>query len=547
MHRILPALLLLAASLPAQAPFRDATAEAGILATSRGRGVAVCDYNGDGAPDLFLCFLNAPNLLYANDGSGHFTEVGSATPLAASGAAMVALWQDLDGDSDPDVVVGNQDEPTRLYRNDGAGRFTEVTTGSGIALSAQVQTGVVLDYDGDGLPDLYLACLNDRNRLYRNLGNLTFQEVGEDAGAAVSGLNMQVLAFDYDADSDPDLYVVRDGREPNVLLRNDGGTFTDVSAGSGANVVGDGMGVDAADYDGDGDPDLYVTNLYANYLLENRGGGTFRERGFDTRVDDLGMGWGVAWLDYDLDGRPDLYVANETGFAVSGRRFNNVLYRNGPDGFAPVASPADSDRGSYGVATADFNADGRPDLYVANSGQAGQLFLNATANDHHWVSVEAPLHARVAVWAGGVRRVGEVRAGGSFASQHAATLHFGLGPADKVDSLLVYGPAGDTVRYYDLAADRVYLDGVATQISTGIRELYAEPMGAYPNPTTDGSLRLERPLRDIRVWDAAGRVVYAAAGPLDRLTLPAELRPGIYRLTGRGRNRIYSFGVILVR
>ena len=547
MRYFLLALLAAISGLHAQAPFRDATAESGIRAEGRGRGASVCDFNGDGAPDLFLCFLDGPNLLYANDGTGHFTEVGYATPLAASGAAMVALWHDLDGDGDPDVVVGNKDEPTRLYRNDGAGRFTEVTGGSSIALTARVQSGSILDFDADGRPDVYLACLNEGNRLYRNLGDLSFQEVGEDAGAAVSGLNMQVLAFDYDADHDPDLYVVRDGREPNVLLRNDGGIFTDVSAGSGANVVGDGMGVDAADYDGDGDPDLYVTNLYENYLLENRGDGTFRERGFDARVNDLGMGWGVAWLDYDLDGRPDLYVANETGFTVAGRRFNNVLYRNGPDGFAPVASPADSDRGSYGVATADFNADGRPDLYVANSGQAGQLFLNATANDHHWVGVAAPLHARVAVWAEGVRRVGEVRAGGSFASQHAASLHFGLGPADKVDSLLVYGPAGDTVRYYDLATDQTYRDGVATRTTTAIRELYAEPMGAYPNPTTDGSLRLERPLGDIRVWDAAGRVVYAAAGPLDRLTLPAELRPGIYRLTGRGRNRIYSFGVILVR
>lgn len=460
---------------------------------------------------------------------------------------MVGLWHDLDGDGDADVVVGNKDEPSRLYRNDGDGRFTEVTSGSGIDLTAKVQSGSLLDFDADGRPDLYLACLNERNRLYRNLGNLTFAEVGADAGAAVTGLNMQVLAFDYDADLDPDLYVVRDGRDPNVLLRNDGGFFTDVSAGSGADVVGDGMGVDAADYDGDGDPDLYITNLYENYLLENRGDGTFRERAFDARVNDLGMGWGVAWLDYDLDGRPDLYVANETGFTVGGRRYNNLLYRNGPEGFTPVASPADSDRGSYGAVTADFNADGRPDLYVANSGQEGQLFLNATTNDHHWVAVEAPLHARVEVWTAGIRRTAEVRAGGSFASQHAATLHFGLGPAARIDSLLVYGPAGDTLRYFDLAADRVYRDGRATRTTTGVTSASPSPVGAYPNPTTDGTIRLESPLRDVRVWDAAGRVVYAAAGPVDRLTLPAELRTGVYRVTGRAKDRRISLGVTLIR
>ncbi|THH37869.1 FG-GAP-like repeat-containing protein [Neolewinella litorea] len=540
--RLLLCCLLLASALAGQDPFRDATAGSGIDVSARVRGVSVCDPNGDGHPDLFLSVLDGPNRLYQNDGHARFTEVGHRTPLANAGPTQFSLWVDLDGDGDQDAVLGQPDLPARLYRNDG-GTFTDLTAGSGLELRARVQAGAVLDYDGDGLPDLFFSCLNAPDRLYRNEGGFLFREVGGDAGAAQSGLGMGCLAFDYDLDGDPDLYLVRDGLQPNTLLRNDGGTFTDVSAASGANVVGDGMGVDAADYDLDGDFDLYVTNLYENFLLENRGDGTFREVGFDARVNDLGMGWGTAWLDYDLDGYPDLYVANETGFTVAGRRYNNILYRNlGNGSFAPAAPPeADisSARSAYGTATADFDGDGRPDLFVGNSGQPSQLFLNTTATAYHWVAFDVPtIGARLRCWSGGRMHIGEVRAGGSYASQHEGVVRFGVGAADRVDSLLIDLPGAETLRYYDLAVDRLHRLP-DRENTTSILPTAVTGGGVYPNPTT-GHLYLSRAASDLRVFDVLGRLLLVAEGEHRELKLPDHLPPGIYRMTGVRDDRPFS-------
>ncbi len=529
--------------------FRDASREAGIQVTGRARGVSVCDYNDDGHPDLFLSLLDGPNRLYRNDGTGRFTEVGEGTPLAASGAAMATLWGDYDNDGDQDVLVGNKNETSRLYRNDG-GTFTDVTRSSGIDLNTQVQAGSLLDYDDDGLTDIYLSCLNAPNRLYRNLGDLQFEERGADAGAVQSGLGMGTLAFDYDADGDPDLYLVHDGNQPNVLLRNDGGFFTDVSVASGTDVVGDGMGVDAADYDGDGDFDLYVTNLYENFLLRNEGDGTFREIAFDAGVNDLGMGWGTAWLDYDNDGRPDLYVANETGFAIGGQRYNNLLYHNEGTFTTPYPPQAaiNSNSSSYGTATADFNGDGRPDLFVTNSGQPSQLFLNTTENDHAWIALTLRpasgnrdgLGARVALHQGGRTQVAEVRAGGSFASQHDRTLHFGLGRTPVIDSVSVYWPDGDTTRYYDLSPNQRYtLTGAAAVMTTSVSAPAIQTLGVYPNPSS-GEVYLRTPLRQVRVFDGLGRCVLSLPGPTEHVVLPNGLPSGLYRIVGQGREAVYS-------
>ncbi|WP_116107275.1 CRTAC1 family protein [Lewinella sp. IMCC34191] len=525
-------------SAPGQQPFRDATAGSGIDARGRGRGAAVCDVNADGHPDLYLCMLDGPNRLYVNDGAGHFEEM-QAEGLAGNDRSMVSLWADFDNDGDEDVLIGNQDEPTRLYEREGDG-FLDETPTSGINLVAKVQAGSVLDFDGDGKLDIYLTCLNEPNRLYRNLGGLVFSEVAAEAGVAVTGLNMQSLATDYDRDGDPDLYVVRDGSQPNVLLRNDGGRFTDVSMASGADVVGEGMGVDAADYDRDGDLDLYVTNLYDNYLLENLGNGTFRERGFDARVNDLGMGWGTVWLDYDLDGLPDLYVANETGFSVGNRRYNNVLYHNDGGRFAtvrPDTAAFHSSHSSYGAVTADFNGDGRPDLYVANSGQSGQLFLNTADDRNHWVGFDLyagdryAIGASVDVWIDGRRRSGEVRAGGSFASQHERTLRFGLGTSDRVDSLIIHWPGGDIERYQDMAADRRYMISPGSFRTTAVLD-NAISLNVYPNPVRDGELHFGQVLHHLRLYDPRGVCVFRLSEPIDRVVLPDGLADGIYYVSG---------------
>ena len=537
------------------AQFSEAATEWGMTGSQWARGVSVCDYDADGWPDVYLSVLNGPNRLYRNRAGSGFEEVASGAPLAVAGNSMVSLWADFDNDGLPEVLVGNKDTPSRLYRQSDQ-QFIDITAGSGIALTAKVQAGSVLDVDQDGLLDIYLACLNGPNRLYRNLGQLRFEEVSTviaNPGCSavdVAGLAMGTLAFDYDLDGDQDLYLVHDGKQPNVLLRNEGGCFTDVSVASGTGVVGDGMGVDAADYDHDGDFDLYITNLYENFLLENLGNGTFREVGFDASVNDLGMGWGTAWLDYDSDGHPDLYVANETGFTVGGRQYNNLLYyNNGMGAFIPAAPPSaaiNSDRSSYGAATADFDGDGRPDLVLANNAQPTELFINQTPSGSYLQldlvgtsGNREAIGSRVQLYTAQRRQTAEVRAGGSFASQHGRTLHFGLGAVDRIDSVVVYWPQGARTTYTNLVINRRYqiVEGEAPTetnlavLTTPTNRPEVLPLGVYPNPS-QGQVYFGRPVEGLRLYDALGRQLIRIDQATDRLKLPPQLPPGAYRLTG---------------
>lgn len=216
-----------------------------------------------------------------------------------------------------------------------------------------------------------------------------------------------VAWLDYDGDGDQDLYFVQGGSlepgdgEPagNQLYRNDDGHFVDVTASTGTGHTGYGMGATAGDYDRDGDIDLYVTNVGANVLYRNEGDGAFTDVSSSVGVDHPGWGASATWLDYDLDGDLDLYVSNYVNWSsgqelecFSGggerdychpRHFNapqtDVLYRNDGDGFSNVTQSAGiwKARGyGLGVVTGDFNADGWPDLYVANDGMPNQLWIN---------------------------------------------------------------------------------------------------------------------------------------------------------------------------
>lgn len=555
----LPLLLGLLGGYPggagAQSGFTDQTARAGLTEVGQARGVSVCDYNADGRPDVYVAFRDRANVLYRNDGDFRFTEVAAAVGLADAGASSFSLWADFDNDGRREVFVGNRQEPARLYRPLGSGEDVTYVPVSGSRVPARsdyLMSGAVLDYNRDGLLDLYLACLGCPNRLLRNDGDLHFTEVGGAAGAAQGGLAMGTLAFDYDGDGWTDLYCIHDGPQPNVLYRNFGGYFLDVSAQTGTGVVGDGMGVTVHDYDLDGDPDIYVTNLFENFLLRNAGDGTFAEVGFDSRTNDLGMGWGTGWLDFDNDGLPDLFVANETNFTVAGRSYPNLLYRNRGDGtFAsvtPAGDPLASAGSGFGAAVADFDGDGRPDLVVANSLNAPtEIFRNEYPGAGNWLSVELTGAAgnrdgygsRVTVHTDRGDLTRELTAGGSFASQHEGRLHFGLGDR-RVDSISVHWPGGERRRY---PARVNAVNEISEAGPLSLRQLppTSGTLRAAPNPTP-GAVQLSatdgRPLpARMTLLATDGRRLASLPLRAGRLDLPAALPPGVYELVDYAAGR----------
>ena len=425
-----------------------------------GAGVVVFDYNGDGRPDIFVARtedvsdvvsdVDVTNALYRNNGDGTFTDVAADAGVATlGGKTNGGCAADYDNDGHRDLFVTNWGH-SRLFRNNGAGAFVDVTRPAGLGdpdLSYRSMGCAWGDYDQDGFLDFVVVRHMEESdaeafdlrhyayavrplALYRNNGDGAFTEVthllGDTTGAGnipgeygnLWGAGFQPAWIDFDNDGDPDLYVVNDfGKDihPNVLWRNDGPgvdgvwRFTDISRRSGADAAMFGMGLAVGDYDRDGDFDFYVTNIEDNVLLRNDGTGDGGEAAFteDTAA-GAGMGifqrrqrvsWGTVFFDYDNDGWEDIYAASgylDSDPFTNRREQSNLLLRNAGDAtFDDVSSVSGADdRGvGRGVAYADFDADGCLDLYVANLGlteetpQSAKLFRNRCSWGSNWLVI----------------------------------------------------------------------------------------------------------------------------------------------------------------
>ena len=291
--------------------FVDATPS--VLAdSSNSRGCPWGDYDGDGDPDLYVSNKGA-NKLLRNDGGGSFVDV-TASPLDDASTGQAVAWFDFDNDGDLDLYQVNNGA-NKLFRNDGAGVFTDVT--SGALGDSRWGMGIGLaDYDNDGDMDIYIANYNGANALLENQGGGAFADV--TTPVLECALPSYGAAWgDYDDDGDLDLYVTNEGS--NALLRNDAGSFVDVSAPP-VDDDGDGRSAAWADCDNDGDLDLYVVNDGINRIFRSDGGGGFGEvDGICTPLKNTGMGFGTGWADYDKDGDLDIYLVNEGA---------NKLFRN---------------------------------------------------------------------------------------------------------------------------------------------------------------------------------------------------------------------------
>jgi cytochrome c peroxidase len=509
-------------------------------AAAMGGGLCWIDYNNDGWLDLYLVNSHAEdevkywqdqgglprNALYRNDG-GTFSNVSaeSGTDLAMRGNGCVAADFDADGWWDLYVTA---DGPNALLWNNGDGTFSEGAAAAGVAASEWNSAAVVGDVNGDGLPDLFVAAYIDLNRripkpsgafpqdyyglsdhLYLNDGPaatptaaagrqnpVTFREVTLAAGLFRQERGLGALFSDLDNDGDLDLYIANDG-QPNRLYANQpwpGGTAADpqalgfrfVDLVDTANVgdSGSGMGVTGGDYDGDGLPDLFVTNwerelnaLYRNETAE-AGHLTFQYSTFRIGISGLGnglTGWGTAWLDLDQDTDLDLLVANGrvpvTNLAADAQlvRFyrNRSWNADGSQGrpgqfFEWTQQVGLKEVGpllSRGSAVADYDNDG--DLDVAINTIAGPAVLLQNDGQHgHWLQVSLDgfypgAVVRVSL-PDGRQLVRELYAGSSYLASEDPRLHFGLGPAGYVPQLTVTLPGGQRLEFEDVPADQVF-------------------------------------------------------------------------------------------
>ncbi len=353
--------------------YANATAAAGLSRQLGGLNLTTADYDGDGDQDLLVlrgAWLmdrgQIRNSLLQNDGHGHFVDVTAAAGLALPARpTQAAVWGDFDGDGDLDLFVGNESRreigphpggefPSQLFRNNGDGTFADVAAAAGVTNDRYCKGACAGDYDDDGDLDLYVSNCGP-NRLYRNDGGMRFTDVAEQLGVTEpSGRSFACWFFDYDNDGRLDLFVAgfqasladiaadmlrqagRDvpgaGARPR-LYRNDGGTFTDVTAAMGLARVTLPMGANFCDFNGDGWLDIYLATgepgyelLVPNLMFQNVGGRSFVDVTAVTGLGHLQKGHGVAFADLDGDGDQDLW--HQLGGFYPDDAYYNALFEN---------------------------------------------------------------------------------------------------------------------------------------------------------------------------------------------------------------------------
>ncbi len=371
----------LAIALAQLQPARFELVQTALLSTGGTLVNAWADYDGDGDPDLFVGFNGAPNRLYRND-AGILVEVAVSAGVADSRATRAAAWGDYDGDRDPDLLVGfaaGNGPVVRVYRND-VGRFVDVTVGLGLGVdSGAVRQPAWVDVDADGDLDLFVAFRDRANALYRNDG-ARFTDIARDVGLADPRRTVGAVWFDYDADGDLDLYAGNMDGDANGLFRNDGGRFTDVADSAGVAWGGRAQGTPAngtvrpcaADVNNDGRLDLFMANYGPNGLFLNRGG----------RFEDVSAAWGIAidsrydacaFADFDNDGMLDLYV---NGTVTGGVSYPDRLFRNIGMRFEEITPDnVKALQADHGVQWADFDGDGDQDLALTGQRADGMHSL----------------------------------------------------------------------------------------------------------------------------------------------------------------------------
>ena len=448
--------------------FQDITANSGVGRHGWGTGVCAGDYDNDGKTDLYVAYWGK-NSLYRNQGRGKFQDAASAAGVAGGAQEWTSgcTFVDYDQDGDLDLLTtqyqqfdlakakapgqgstcqwkgmpvfcGPRGLPyggVTLYRNDGAGKFTDVTADSGVAdvSGYYAFTAVAADFTNDGFPDIYVACDSTPNLFFINNGDGTFTDFATETG----------LAFN------------EHGHEQG------------------------GMGLAVGDYDRDGELDIVKTNFAGDYpnVYHNLGDGIFEDMVVRAglAVNPQFVGWGVGLVDLDNDGLQDVFQVNGHVYpeldtqdrVAEDYRQASVVYRNIGDGrfedVTDLAGPAVSAKlSSRGAAFGDIDNDGDIDVLVLNMGDPPSLLRNDLANSNHWTRIRLQgtdsnrdaVGATIRLTAGGVTQTRVVLSQDSYISHSDLRAHFGLGRADQVSGVVVQWPNGETEEFPGFPADR---------------------------------------------------------------------------------------------
>ena len=451
--------------------FTDVTEKAGLLHSGWGQGVCIGDYDNDGFDDLFITYWGR-NVLNHNNGDGTFTDVSEKAGVAGTRTrwATGCAFLDYDRDGKLDLFVAN-------YCDGDPSSWPLPEAGPCLYKGALVACGP------PGLP-------GGKNILYHNNGDDTFTDVSERSGIlkANGTYGLGVLTGDFDNDGWPDIYVANDSQPSELYRNNHDGTFTDIGITAGCAYSQDGkpqagMGVTAGDYDCDGWLDIFRTNFSedTDSLYHNTGQAVFDDVTFAAGLgmNTRNLSWGCGFFDLENDGWADIFVASghiypeiESLNIDIHYRESKTVYLNSRNGrFQDISKQlgeaVQKPISARGCAFGDFDNDGDTDVVANPVNDYPQLLRSDAAGDrpngNHWIKVRtlgtksnrSGIGARIKCVTGDHQQIDEVRSGGSYASQNDLRVHFGLGPAAKVDRLEIRWPSGHVDMMESVAADQL--------------------------------------------------------------------------------------------
>jgi hypothetical protein len=517
-------------------------------------GAMWLDYNNDGHIDLMVCnIISQNNLLYTNNGNGTFTTVTTGGIVNDGGFSYGGTFGDYDNDGDVDIFIvnggGSASENNFYYTNNGNGTFTRVTTGTFVNEVGNSWGSGCVDYDNDGKLDIYTANFNVNNFLYKGNGDGTFTKITTGNIVNDGGHSINPAWCDYDNDGDQDLFVANgtlSGSENDFFYENNGnGTFTKVTTGVLVTSGGNSTGASWGDYDNDGFMDLFVTNYGGqnNFLFRNNGDRTFTQITTGAIVNDGGASVGSSWSDYDNDGDLDLIVSNDNNQ-------NEFFYVNNGDGtFTKQTSgdPVDDGGRTNGTAWGDVDKDGDLDLFMTNGNQSpaqNNFFYLNSGNTNKWLSIRcigvitnrSAIGARVKVKAviNGTPKwqIREISGQTGYNAQNQLNAHFGLQTASVVDSVVINWPSGETDIYTNVQSNQ-YLtaieNGGLSSIGSNLNEIPSafKLNQNYPNPFNPATvISYELPSNSF-----VSLSVYNIQGKLIETLVSMEQKTGRYEIT----------------